>query len=461
MLVKVSRTVVALALVAEAVLFAAYLHLNAGFNGPLWLETTATASFLVGLLALRWVGIGPTHLAILIVAGGALLQLIAVTRAPQTSDDDYRYIWDGKVQLSGTDPYRYTPASTALTPLRSAPLFGPTGPCTYEIPGSCTAINRPTVHTIYPPVAEAAFTVVRLLSIGDHGVQLPFQLAAALGSCLIGLLLARRALGRGDPVWPVAIWSWCPVVVYEFGNNAHIDWLAVLLVVLGLNAYGAGRLKRTGVLIGAAIATKLYPGLLLVSLLRRRPWLMLATSLGFVALTYVPHVAAVGSSVIGYLPGYLHEEGYSTGNHLLLLGQVFPHPFDTAVGVVVVAAAAAWAWRRTDPSAPEDTAVVVMGIALLVATPRYGWYAALLVALIVLSRRIEWLPVAFASSFVYLEHGTPSGPSIFAIAGGVSLFGLILRHHRGVIAGLRRGPAVAERFRGRPWLTRGQRISSP
>ena len=433
MLVRVSRFVVCLALLAETVAFAVYLHVDGGYNGHLWLETTATAAFVIGIVALPHVGIRPTRLATLVVAGGALLQLVALTHSPQTSDDDYRYIWDGKVQLSGTDPYRYTPASTALTPLRSEPIFGTGGPCTYQIPGTCTAINRPAVHTIYPPVAEAAFTTVRLLSFGGRGLQFPFQLVAALGCCAISLLLARRALSCGEPVWTVAVWSWCPVVVYEFGNNAHIDWLAVLLVVLGFNAYAAGHLKQTGVLIGAAIATKLYPGLVLVSLLRRRPLLMLALSLGFVALTYVPHVIAVGSSVIGYLPGYLHEEGYSTGNHILLLGQVLPHPLDTVVGVLVVAATATWAWRCTDHAVPENTAAVLMAIALLVATPRYGWYAALLVALIVMSRRIEWIPVALASSFVYLEHGTPSGPSIYAIAAALSLLGLALRHREKIL----------------------------
>ncbi|MCW2496183.1 glycosyltransferase 87 family protein [Jatrophihabitans sp.] len=446
MQVRASRVVAAAALLAEAVLFASYLHVDSGRNGHLWLETTTTIAFLVAVAALRWTGLAPRHLAVAILLGGAVLQLVALSHSPQTSDDDFRYIWDGKVQLSGTDPYRYPPASPSLSSLRAAPIFGTDGPCTYRIPGSCVAINRPTVHTIYPPVAEAAFTAVRLLSFGGHGVQLPFQIAAALGSCLIGLLLAHRALGRGDPVWTVALWAWCPVVVYEFGNNAHIDWLAVLLVVLGLRAYAADRLGRAGVLIGAAIATKLYPGLLLASLLRRRPWLVLASSLGFVALTYVPHVAAVGSSVIGYLPGYLHEEGYSTGNHLLLLGAVFPHPIDTAIGVLIVAAGGVWAWRRTEPSAPENTAVVVLGLALLVATPRYGWYAALLVALIAMSRRIEWLPVAFASSFVYLSHGTPSDPAIFAIAGGLTLTALLVRHRRQLPALVGRGPVLSPRM---------------
>ena len=433
MAVHLWRAVTATAVLAEAAAFAVYLHVNGGYNGHLWLEIVSTIAFVVAVAALRQAGLQPRQVAIVVLVVGAALQIIALTARPQTSDDDFRYIWDAKVQLSGTDPYRYTPASDALAHLRAAPVFGPDGPCTYGIADGCTAINRPTVHTIYPPVAEAAFAAIRIASFGDKGVHLPLQIAAALGCCLIGLLLVRRAMRRGDPVWLSAIWSWCPIVVSEFGNNAHIDWLAVLLSVLGFSAYAAGRLGRAGVLIGAAIATKLYPGVLLASLLRKRPWLVLGAAIGFVALTYVPHVAAVGTSVIGYLPGYLHEEGYSTGTHLLLLGAIFPHPIDTVVGVLIVGAAGLWAWRRTDPTAPENTAVVVLGIALLVATPRYGWYAALLVALIVMSRRIEWLPVAFTSSFSYLIHGGQADPQIFAVGGGMTAIGLLIRlaHRRG------------------------------
>ena len=35
---------------------------------------------------------------------------------------------------------------------------------------------------------------------------------------------------------------------------------------------------------------------------------------------YLPHVIAVGGAVIGYLPGYLTEEGYGTGRRFQLLG---------------------------------------------------------------------------------------------------------------------------------------------
>ena len=52
---------------------------------------------------------------------------------------------------------------------------------------------------------------------------------------------------------------------------------------------------------------------------------MLAAA-GLVALSYLPHVLAVGSAVIGYLPGYLKEEDYTNGGRFLLLARVFPHP---------------------------------------------------------------------------------------------------------------------------------------
>lgn len=429
--------VAVVAVLAEIGLFTWLLHTDSVHRRALWLVATSTVVFVVAMLALRRVNLAPRHLAIVIVGVGAVLQLIALTHAPRTSDDDYRYLWDAKVQLSGTDPYRYAPAAPELSSLRAAPIFGADGPCRYRIPGTCTAINRPTVHTIYPPVAEAAFVAVRVLSFGGHGGHLPLQIVAALGCCLISVLLVRRALRRGDPVWTAAIWAWCPLVVNEFGNNAHIDWLAVLLVVWGLGAYSAGRLRGAGLLIGAAIATKLYPGVLLASLLRRRPWLVLGTSLGFVALTYVPHVAAVGSKVIGYLPGYLHEEGYSSGDHLLLLGAVFPHPLDTIIGVLVVGAAGVWALARTDPLAPEQTAVVVLGIALLVATPRYGWYAALLVALIVLSRRFEWLPVALAPSFAYADPGAIVDRTIYAIGAALTVLMFAIRYPDSLRACLR------------------------
>jgi hypothetical protein len=162
-------------------------------------------------------------------------------------------------------------------------------------------------------------------------------------------------------------------------------------------------IRAAGVLLGAAIAVKVYPALVLPALMRRS-WLVAGTALSFVVLVYIPHVIAAGDAVIGYLPGYLREEQYNSGNRLVLLGAVLPHPADTVIGALLLVAVGLWAWRRGSIDAPARTAVVVVGVAFLVFTPRYGWYAGVLLALVALSGAVEWLPVVFAPTYAYVDH---------------------------------------------------------
>jgi alpha-1,2-mannosyltransferase len=409
----------ALVVAGEAVVFAVLLpssqlhdaRMLVTISAPLW----AISVWLVARVRLS------TRVAALLVLGvGAMFQLIAVSSHPSTSDDDFRYVWDAKVQLSGVDPYRYAPSAPELAQLREPFLFGPD--CTHQFQGGCTSINRPDAHTIYPPVAEAAFVALRVASFGGHGGHLPLQLAGALGSLLVGWLLLRRSRSRP---WLAVLWTWCPVVVIEYGNNAHIDWLAVLLVVIALAVLSTRTVWSAGALIGAAIAVKLYPLLVLPSLMRRS-WLAAVAAGTVVAVVYVPHVVAVGSAVVGYLPGYLHEEQYGSGGRLLLLGAVLPHPVDTVAGVMVMGAVAFWAWRYAS-GPPQRSAVVVIGVAFLVFTPSYGWYAGLLLALVALTGAIEWVPMVFAPTYAYLNHGG-GDERIYAVAALATGLLAVIRH---------------------------------
>ncbi|WP_375500174.1 glycosyltransferase 87 family protein [uncultured Jatrophihabitans sp.] len=419
-------------------LFAVLLH-TSGPHVALWLYGSSSVVFglLVALLSrVEWT---PSRLALVILAGAAVLQVVALTRGPTTSDDVYRYLWDGRVQFSGTDPYAYPPVSSHLTHLRDGSLFlPPRAHCAWRIPDGCSLINRPSVRTIYPPVAQLIFDGGHLLGFGaggTGGVHV-FQVLAALGVLAGTVLLLRASLRAGRPLWPVAIWAWSPLVVIEYGNNAHVDWAAVLLSLGCLELARRGRAGWTGLLLAAATLTKIYPALIGPAVLKRRPWLVLVVAAAAAVVAYVPHVLAAGTDVIGYLPGYLHEEGYNSGTRLLLLGAVLPHPVDTVVGVLIIAAAALWCWSRSDADAPEQSAVVLVGVAFLVTTPGYGWYAGLLLALAVLARRLEWVPLAFAPTFVYLVRAEVSkatwyGTTIYAVAGGVLLVAVLARRRAG------------------------------
>ena len=47
----------------------------------------------------------------LILVGGLVLPLAAAGSGPHSSDDVYRYGWDGRVQAAGVDPYAFAPAA--------------------------------------------------------------------------------------------------------------------------------------------------------------------------------------------------------------------------------------------------------------------------------------------------------------------------------------------------------------
>jgi hypothetical protein len=355
------------------------------------------AAWLAFPVAVRLVLRTPARQAVpLILAGAVLLQVVALAWPPRSTDDFYRYAWDGKVQVSGTDPYRYPPVAPELAGLRDDWLFPPG--C------DCTRMNHPDSPTIYPPVAEAWFTAVHLAS-PPGGRWKPWQLAAALLALLTtaAVLVVLRRAGR-DPRW-VVLWAWCPLVVVEAGNAAHVDVLGALLVVLGLRAVAARRPVAAGGLLGAAVAVKLYPALVLPAVLRRRGVTVVAVAAAAFLLSYVPHVLAVGTKVLGYLPGYLNEEGYDGRGRFavvrLLLPGAVPDQVALVLAALVLAAVAGAVALRTDPDRPWDGAVVVTGVAVLLAGANYPWYALLLVALVALSGRWEWLPAAAAAYVPY------------------------------------------------------------
>ena len=338
-----------------------------------------------------------------IVSVSIALEAIALLKPPADSDDDFRYLWDAKVQLSGTDPYRYSPSSPQLAHLRDPFLFPTGSTCQHHaFPGGCTNINLPLVHTIYPPVAEAMFALVRLLSFGGHGHHFPLQFAAALGVLAVTLLLTRRALAQDLPLWPVAIWAWCPITIIELVNNAHIDWLGVLLSVLALTVAARGRMAWAGVLIGAAFTTKLYPGLIGAALLRRRPFVVVGAALATTVLVYVPHVIAVGQHVIGFLPSYLNNGGYGSGKQYRLLSFWLPSSWQTPTAAVLVVVVLVLAIVRSDPDHPERAALIAVGGSMIVATPTLPWYTLLLLALAALNARPEWLGIVAAPTIEYL-----------------------------------------------------------
>ena len=368
----------------------------------------------------------------LVLAGSALIGGAALVGPPNTSTDSARYAWDGIVQNNGISPYAYTPADDRLDSLRPDWLFPPTQTtangkevCVGERIARahktdsgelfCSALNRTAVPTIYPPASEIYFAGVRFLT-GPGPQYWPLQLTGLFLSFGTTLMLLAGMRRRGLDQRNAALWAWCPLVATEAITNSHVDMLGVIFVVAAVFLISTKRVWRGGLLLGIAIGTKLIPVLAAPALLRRGGWRMVAASILSFALLYVPYVLATGIGVLGYLPGYLSEEGYEDGSRFALVSLVAPGASAVIVAGLILLVVAILVIAKTDQNKPWVGQLVMIGATLLVLSPRYPWYALLLVPFVALSGRWEWLLVPMALTLRLLVPSVPLTRASIAIA---------------------------------------------
>jgi hypothetical protein len=374
------------------------------------------------------------------------VRVAALAGPPTTTDDFYRYSWDGRVQAAGVNPYQYTPGSTSLTDLREPWLWPEERPCPLAYrPQGCTRINRSGAHTIYPPLAEAWFAgIYRLTGIGARWK--PWQVAGLLTDVAVVALLAVALRRRGrDSRW-CAVYALCPAPVLEIVNNGHVDGLAILLALCAFVpaprsppvAVVGRRELAVGALIGAATLVKLFPALLIVALVaaspdRRRSLARIGGAAAAVAAVgYLPHLVQVGTKVVGFLPGYLREEHYDGAGRYLVAGAFgIPGALAPLLSVGALAAAVVWVWTRR-PAAPTG-AVVLLGTLLLAASPVQPWYAVTLLAFAALAVEPKWSAIV-AAGYPYFfavillhPNRTGIGQLAYGLAAAAAAAPLLLR----------------------------------
>ena len=151
-----------------------------------------------------------------IIGLGILFRLTSFGAAPTLSDDIYRYVWDGRVQAGGTNPYRYAPANEALLHLRDSEIY--------------PKINHRSLHTIYPPLAQLLFRISHTVWPSVWSVKLfvaAFDVLCAW--FLIGLLRLFDQDARN-----LLFYFWHPLLLIEGSGNGHIDVVAVALMMAAI-----------------------------------------------------------------------------------------------------------------------------------------------------------------------------------------------------------------------------------
>jgi hypothetical protein len=352
----------------------------------------------------------------LIIIAGIAFQAAGFTAPVAHSSDIYRYMWDGQVQAAGVDPYLYPPSAAALVPLRNDYVWGPwtatppkgtglqycvksargkQGPA-FDTAAGCSRINRTSSPTVYPPVAEAWFTAVYLVA-GD-GSSTPMQVAMSLCAVLTTLVLLWGLRKTGGDPRLAALWAWCPTAILEVGNDGHSDVLGSLLCAIALIVLATARTRRKtllgGALIGLAMATKLTPAFVIPATLKRGWWSILSAVVAATFIVYLPHVVAVGRHIVGFFPMYLQQQGYSNGTGYEIIALLVQGKLASVVAFAVLGLVALAVLRYSNPDEPWRGAVYMVAAALVVGTPQFEWYSMLLVMLVALDGRWEWLALS-------------------------------------------------------------------
>jgi hypothetical protein len=254
------------------------------------LMTAAAGPWLLALASLRRL---PDRRAgrILIIAVAAALRLPFLFAPPAGSDDYHRYLWDGRVQRAGINPYRFSPDAPELARLRDGRDW--------------PHVNHPEISTIYPPLAQMVFALAPSLRVWK---------AIVLGADLaVALLLSAWLRRRGEDPRRALAWAWSPLCALELSLDAHMDVLAILPLCAALFA-GAARPVRAGMLLGLSAAAKLLGAAVALPLLRDRgrAWLAFAAVLLLVGLPYLGAGGRLGAGLDVYGRKWIANAGVYT-----------------------------------------------------------------------------------------------------------------------------------------------------
>lgn len=354
-------------------------------------------AFLAYLAAAWWVCRRPAGPLWPLLGLALLFRLTLLLCAPSLSDDIYRYVWDGRVQLAGINPYLHAPEAPAVAPLRD---------------GLYAGINHKDISTIYPPLAQGFFLLVCALHPGLWAMK------GALVLVELGLvwLLLRVLRQRGLDQRRVLLYAWNPLPVLEVAGSGHLDVLAVSLLLLSLYWLEAGR-RLPAVWAGAgALLAKFLPALALPLFWRRLQgrrrllwWLPLLVGLGF-----LPYAGA-GLQLFAGLQAYLLKWRFNDAFFSLLYELLR----DPALGqdeaalhqakllcTGILGAVVLWAcWRGGDL---YRGAFAIMGTYLLLTPTLHPWYLMWVLPFLALFPVPAWL---YLSGAVFLAYDVLSGYS--------------------------------------------------
>jgi alpha-1,6-mannosyltransferase len=328
-----------------------------GDRGGPYFTASLTLAGIAYLFAVREFFATPTLSGRVVVIGlvFATVWHIAFLRQPPGNDDDiHRYVWDGRLQRLGYNPYLVVPSDPAAKALHTP---------------ETSNLNNPDLPSPYPPGAQLFFRAVTAIQESTFVLKLAFVVCEF--AIIFVLLDFLRESRQGAHL--VLAYAWNPLLAIEVAGSGHIDIVGALMLVVSAAALVRRWRATAAVALGLAIAVKFLPIVLLPLYWKRIRIRDAALGAVVVGLLYVPFLHH-GRIPIGSLGMYVRSFRFNGPVFAALDGVASPQ---LLVGLALLGGLVTATWLRIRRSAPEwsgDLFAWPMAATLLCAPAVFPWY---------------------------------------------------------------------------------------
>jgi alpha-1,6-mannosyltransferase len=294
----------------------------------------------------------PKRVIVFSLALAAVWHLLFLWMPPGSDDDIHRYVWDGRVQRLGYNPYIVVPSDPAVTSRHTS---------------ETRTLNNPEVPSPYPAGAQLFFRAVTSIHESIFALKVAFVVCDwAIVFVLLDLLRCTR---QGEH-WVLA-YAWHPLLAIEVAGSGHVDIVGVLLLLVSAAALLRRWRAVAAMAFGLAVAVKLLPIVLLPLYWKRvriRDGALVAIVLGLLYVPFLDH----GRIPIGSLGTYVHRFRFNDPA-FATLERVAPPQVVAGLAVLVGFLTAIW-MRRKSAEGSSGAFAWPMAASLLCAPVVYPWY---------------------------------------------------------------------------------------
>lgn len=380
-------------------------------------------------------------LVIMIIGFGIVFRAVLIPNDPALlSTDMYRYVWDGRIQEHGINPYLYAPSSEQLMSLRDDTIY--------------PEINRKEFPTVYPAGAQLLFRMFHFL-VGDSVPGFKGLMVFFEGLTLCVLVLALRAYGFEEA--RIFIYAWNPLVIFEIGFGGHVDGLTVFFAILAFYLGARKRIIPAAVALAFSSAIKFYPALLLPALLNRGDRVKGTIAfIVFFILFYLPFFS-VGDKILGFLPQYFTSpyESFNLGLKYLIM-ELLPEIDYLLVSkifilVLMVAGLCVFFKEKKNVQVLRYAYILIGLLIVMMPTALHPWYVVMLVPFLCFFPSVAWLTFTgmLPLSYIYYAPSMDDSPVWVLLLEYVPLFLILAGSHvlkryvsRGRVSGVPPEPGV-------------------